>query len=47
MTQTLPVALGEAIYTISFIHYKAILIFETLSVASPLQSVFEVENVQK
>ena len=31
----------------SFIHHKAILIFETLSVASPLQSVFEFENVQK
>ena len=31
----------------SFIHHKAILIFKTLLVASPLQSVFEVENVQK
>ena len=31
----------------SFIHHRAILSFETLSVAFPLQSVFEVENVQK
>ena len=30
-----------------FIHHKAILISETLPMASPLQSVFEVENVQK